>query len=109
MTNINKKDLDQVFALVQLYGKIMTNYNIHIKGEERILERNTFCAVNVGQLLHLRTLRCQSWIMLQAIAIELESKHGVTMPSVAGWDVIDEDRFHIDPFPSPRNVYHCTS
>ena len=109
MTNMNKKDLDTVFGLIQLYGRTLGSLDSIIKSEEGILERNTFCAVNVGKLLRLRTLRCQAWMTLQAIALELDSKHGVNMPRVAGWDVIDEDRFYADPFPSPSNVYHCKS
>ena len=109
MTNTSKNNLDIVFGLVQLYGRTLSSLDSIIKGEEGILERNTFCAVNVGKLLRLRTLRCQAWTTLQAIALELESRHGVTMPSISGWDVIDEDRFYIDPFPSPTNVYHCKS
>ena len=109
MINTSKNNLNTVFGLVQLYGRIRGGLDSIIQKEEVILERNTFCAVNVGELLRLRTLRCQAWMTLQAIALELESKHGVNMPNVAGWGVIDADRFYIDLFPSPTNVYHCKS
>ena len=107
MPSQSKNSLERVYAIIQFYGKIMAGHSMVIESDENIIEKNSFCAINVGKLLHLRTVRCQSWMTLQAIAEELESKHGVKMPWVAGWELIDEDSFCLDPFPSPRNVYHC--
>jgi hypothetical protein len=103
--NTKKHNLTPTLALVQLYGECLSHLRHILDSEAAILEKSNIIQSEIGRLLDLRTHRCQLWMALQTIAMELDQKHGFRMPGVTGWRVVDEDRFHLEPFPSLKDTH----